>query len=108
MIGAFIIYVVVSLIMTGLGISQLKSREPVGFYSGEKRLRADEVADVSAWNRKHGLMWCIYGLVIFLSGIAGIIIGDSIYCVFPMFGGVTIPLGMMIWYHHRLLKMYKK
>ena len=50
-----------ALIMIGIGISQLKSRNPVGFYTGEKPPKKEQLSDVNAWNRKHGTMWIVYG-----------------------------------------------
>lgn len=37
---------IVSAIMIGIGISQIRSRDPVGFYSGEKPPKEDELIDV--------------------------------------------------------------
>ena len=44
----FIIFLLVALIMVGIGISQLRSSTPVGFYSGEKAPEKDEISDVQA------------------------------------------------------------
>ena len=92
-----LIYLMVAFFMVGIGIFQLKSKEPVGFYSGEKPFAKEEISDVIAWNKQHGWMWIIYGIVIFLSYGIGYIIGmDSILCVIPMCGGVMIPIPLMI------------
>ena len=101
-----VIFVIVSLIMMGIGISQLRSTEPVGFYSGEKGPREDEITDVPAWNKKHGMMWLIYGIIIMVSGFIGFIIGDSIFCLIPFCGGMAIPVVFMIWYHNKLIRLY--
>ena len=105
-IFGFVIYALVALFMMGIGIVQIKSRKPVAFYSGEKPPKAEELTDVSAWNRKHGMMWLIYGIIIFVSYLIGSIIGESIWSIIPMMGGVIIPLPFMIWYHHRLKKKF--
>lgn len=34
--------------------------------------------DVRAWNRKHGIMWILYGVVITLGMMIGMIVGDSL------------------------------
>ena len=47
-----VIYIIVAMIMIGIGISQLKSQTPVGFYSGEQPPRENELSDVHAWNKK--------------------------------------------------------
>ena len=103
----FIIFFIVAMIMIGLGILQLKSTSPVGFYSGEKPPREEELTDVKAWNKKHGMMWLIYGIIIMISYFVGYLIGDSILCLIPFCGGLIVPVIIMIWYHHRLIKKYK-
>ena len=45
-----------------LGIFQVKNKEPVGFWSGVKPPFRDKISDVTAFNKKHGMMWIIYGL----------------------------------------------
>lgn len=68
------IYLAVAIIMMGIGIYQLKSKKPVGFYNGEKPPTEDEISDVKAWNKRHGLMWLIYGAVIMVTyGIGGVV-----------------------------------
>jgi hypothetical protein len=62
MIVSLIICGFASLFMISIGVSQLKSKTPVGFYTGEKPPKAEELTDVSAWNRKHGMMWVLYGV----------------------------------------------
>lgn len=52
----FAIYFLVALLMISIGVSQLKNQEPVGFYSGEKPPKKDELTDIISWNKKHGAM----------------------------------------------------
>ena len=104
----FIVYFAAAAIMVGIGISQLKSSKPVGFYTGEKPLKEDEITDVKAWNKKHGLMWLIYGGIIITGFGIGTTLGDSLWCLIPMLGGILLPLPVMIWYHHRLIQLCKK
>ena len=104
----FIIFGIVSLIMIGIGISQLRSTKPVGFYTGEKPPREDELTDVQAWNKKHGMMWVFYGIIIMISCFLGFIIGDSILCLIPFCGGIVVPIFIMIWYHNKLTRLYRK
>lgn len=107
----FVIYLLVALVMVGIGVSQLKSRKPVGFYSGEKPFSAEQLSDVAMWNKKHGKMWIIYGMIIVLSGFAGtFLIGmDAAWQVIliPMVGGVVVPIMWMIGYHERLIRNFK-
>ena len=74
----------------------------------EKPFKKEELSDVYLWNKKHGWMWIIYGIIILLSYGIGFIIGiDSVMCVIPMCGGIIIPIPVMIWKHHRLIKEMK-
>lgn len=107
----FVIYLLTALVMIGIGISQLKSKTPVGFYSGEKPPAAQELSDVAMWNKKHGKMWIIYGVIIIFSGLAGtfLIGADASWqmILVPMVGGVVVPLIWMIGYHERMIRKYK-
>ena len=42
-----VIFCIVAMIMLGIGVSQLKSKEPVGFYTGEKPPKAEQLSDVN-------------------------------------------------------------
>ena len=103
-----VIYLAVASFMTGIGISQLRSKKPVAFYSGEKPPGEEELSDVKAWNQKHGRMWVLDGLIILGSYGIGALMGDTLWSVIPMCGGVALPLPFMILYHHKLLKMYRR
>ena len=107
MIG-FIIFLFVAFIMIGIGISQVKSNTPVGFYSGEKPPREEELTNVHEWNIKHGMMWISYGIIMLVGYFTGALIGESIWSALPMCGGVVLPIIGMVWYHHRLIKRYRR
>ena len=82
-----VIYIFVAFFMIGIGVSQLKSKTPAAFYSGEKPFEENELSDVAMWNKKHGMMWIVYGAIIILSGIAGAVIGmESLWSIIPMCG----------------------
>lgn len=104
----FVVYLIVAAIMAGIGITQLKSKTPVGFYSGERPPAQHELSDVTGWNKKHGTMWVIYGAVLLLSFGAGCLMGDTVWSMIFMSGGVLIPMPCMVWYHGKLVKRYKK
>jgi len=98
---------IVAMIMLGIGVSQLKSKEPVGFYTGEKPPKVDQLSDVNSWNKKHGVMWIIYGICIIGSWICSAFIGgDSIYSVIPLCIGTIIPILIMVFLHHKWVKRY--
>lgn len=107
-IMTLVIFLIVAGLMIGIGISQLRSTSPVGFYSGEKPPAENELTDVQAWNKKHGMMWLVYGIIIIISYFVGYIMGDTILCLIPFCGGLIVPVIIMIWYHHRLIRKYKR
>lgn len=103
-----VIIMLTALVMIGIGISQLKSKTPVAFYTGEKPLRKEELSDVSMWNKRHGIMWITYGIVMILSYLIAVIIGLDSRPGFLLFcGGIVLPILVMIWYHHKLIRIYK-
>lgn len=103
-----IIYSFVAFFMICIGIYQLKSKEPVTFYTGEKPLKKEEIKDVEMWNKKHGMGWIIYGVVIMISCIISIICSNSFLSFISLVLGVIVPIIFMILYHHKLIKKYKK
>lgn len=103
-----VIYCLVAAVMFGIGFTQYRSTKPVGFYSGEKPPKESELSDVVGWNKEHGMMWLLYSGIIIISYLLGLPLFDSIWCVVPMCGGIILPLPLMIWYHHKLMKKYKK
>lgn len=105
---AAIIFLFTAAVMIGIGIAQIKSEKPVGFYSGEQPPDAEELTDVRAWNIAHGRMWVCYGVLILVSGAAGVCIGDSLWCLIPFSVGTLVPPAFMARHHHRLMKQYKR
>lgn len=95
-----------ALLMFGIGIFQIKSKKPVGFYSGEKAPDEKELSDVKAWNKKHGMMWILYGVCIVLTWVCGLVIGDSSLLIIPFLIGLLLPIPFMVLYHHKLIKKY--
>ncbi len=101
-----VVYGFVALIMFGIGISQLKSKEPVGFYTGEKPPEKEQLSDVNAWNKRHGMMWIVYGGCIVCSWTCSAFIGDSLYSGILLFAGILAPIVILIICHHRFVKKY--
>ena len=87
-----VIMLYVAAVMLGIGISQYRSKKPVGFYSGEKPPKESELSDVLMWNKKHGKMWILYSVAIiggYLSGIPFMAM-DTAWCALPICGGCLI------------------
>lgn len=103
---SLVIFCMVAFILIGIGVIQIKSEKPVGFYTGQKPPEEEQLTDVRLWNKKHGVMWIMYGIAIIGSFLVGIFAGDTIYAVIVMFIVIFGGLLPMIWYHGRLKKMY--
>lgn len=90
-----------------IGIVQYRSKEPVGFWSGKKPPQKEQITDVKAYNRKHGLMWILLGVGLILSFVCGLPFGGLIagyLCIIEVIGGIFA----MIAYHEKLDRMYNK
>lgn len=90
-----------------IGIVQRKSKKPVGFWSGKEPPAAEQVTDLTAYNRKHGRMWIAYGAGLPLSFALGGIFGGAAYAIamgLEVVGGLVA----IIWYHNYLDRKYVK
>jgi len=108
--GNIMIYCIVmgicAMFMFGIGLVQIKSKKPVAFYSGENPPVVENVRDVKAWNKKHGMMWMLYGMDIVLGVVGGLIVGDSPILVVIYCGSLLLPIVIMVLYHKKLVKDY--
>ena len=98
------IYSYVALIMIAIGIMQYKSQKPTGFYTGETPPKAEQLTDVTAWNHRHGMMWIIYGIVIIVSFLFGLLIPHEVLSALLPVVIILGALPVMILYHHKLKK----
>ena len=90
-----------------IGIVQYRSKDPVGFWSGKKPPEKEQITDVKAYNRKHGLMWISLGVGFILCFVCGLLFGEKVagyLCVIEVIGGILA----MIAYHEKLDRMYYK
>lgn len=103
-----VILSIVAGIMVIIGLYQVfKKGEPVGFYNVILPPKKEEISDVILWNKKHGMIWIVYGICIELGFWLGYIMPNEVLEVIFMIGGVIIPLPFMILIHHKLEKEYK-
>ena len=100
-----VILLICSLPLVIIGISQYKSKKPVGFWSGQKPPEADRIRNIAAYNKKHGIMWILFGLGIPVSFFAGMPFGEEWSCSFTTAECVGGIIGMMV-YHTHLDKVY--
>lgn len=107
-IGAVIV-TIVALIMVLLGASQFRTKDkPVGFYNVIDPPKKEEITDITMWNRKHGMIWIVYGICIELGFWLGYFSSAEWLEMIFMMGGVVAPLPFMIWRHKSLEKKYYK
>lgn len=100
-----IVFIICSILFIAIGISQIRSKEPVSFLLRAKPPAKEEVLDLAAYNKKHGIMWIVYGIGIMLSFLFGTILGESIAVYaseIEMFCGACL----MLCYHNYLDKKY--
>ena len=91
-----VILLICSLPLVIIGISQYKSKKPVGFWSGQKPPEADRIRDIAAYNKKHGIP---------VSFFVGMPLGEEWSCIFMTAECVGGIIGMMV-YHTHLDKVY--
>lgn len=107
MIMGLVIMSIVAGIMLIIGFSQLgKKDNPVGFYNVIAPPKKEEISDVIQWNKKHGIIWIIYGICIELGFWLGYVMPGEVLEMVFMIGGVVIPLPFMVMRHHKLEKEY--
>ena len=90
-----------------IGVVQYRSKDPVGFWSGKKPPQKEQITDVKAYNRKHGLMWILFGVGFILCFVIGLLFGGAVagyLCMIEAIGGIFA----MIAYHEKLDRMYYK
>ncbi|MCI9448111.1 MAG: hypothetical protein HFH36_12155 [Lachnospiraceae bacterium] len=103
-----VIVLIGALPMVIIGIFQCRSKEPVGFWSGKKPPEKDRITDVKAYNRKHGIMWIVYGIGFFLCFVLAVFLGEELALAAVALGTVECIGGIfvMIAYHNKLNRRY--
>lgn len=106
-IGLVIISLAAS-IMIIIGLCQVRNKEkPVGFYNVIDPPKKEKISDIIQWNKKHGIIWIVYGICIELGFWIGYVMPIEALEIFFMIGGIVIPLPFMCLRHHKLEKVYR-
>ena len=99
---------VCGLIITIIGITQFRSKKPVTFWTGEKCLPVEKVIDMETYNKKHGVMWILYGVGMVVAYLIGYFLKSEIAMMVALLiescGGVIL----MIIFHNHLYNKYVK
>lgn len=101
-----VILIICALPMIVIGIAQIKSKNPVGFWAGKEPPAKGQVRDVPDYNKKHGIMWILYGVGMPVSFFVGAPFGEGLGSAVAMTAEVVGGLILMIWYHNYLDKKY--
>lgn len=103
-----VIELIAALPMVIIGIFQYRSKEPVGFWSGKKPPEKGQITDVKAYNRKHGVMWIVYGVGFFLCCSLAVVLREELALAAVALGMAECIGGIfvMIAYHNRLDRRY--
>lgn len=91
-----------------IGFSCFKRTQPTGFWSGVE-VRKDEVTDVKAYNVANGIMWCIFSLFFWISGVAAIF-NSTLAIVFIVVGCTGGVVGLILgygWIKRRFFVCYR-
>lgn len=107
--GGLVIISFVALVMILIGVSQMLNKDaPVGFYNLIDPPKKEEITDMIAWNKQHGIMWIAYGVMIELGFWLGGMMPITALEMLFMMGGIVFPLPLMVMRHRSLVKKYRK
>ncbi len=84
----------------------VKKDEPVGFYNVVEPPKKEEISDINAWNKKHGMIWILYGICIEVGFLLGMLMILEAFQMIFMGGGIVFPLPFMVMAHKKLEKKY--
>lgn len=79
----------------------------MGFYNVIDPPKKEEISDILQWNKKHGMIWIVYGICIEIGFGIGYVMPIEVLEMFFMIGGIVLPLPFMCLRHHELEKEYR-
>ena len=105
MIVGFLIWSIIAILLTGIGIWTWNSKGAAGFFAGVK---PPEVKDIKKYNHAVAILWFAYAIVFELFGIPLLFYKQNpTGFVFSVLGVVFSSLGLAIGYHLILSKYGK-
>lgn len=104
MIG-FIIWVIVSCLFIGIGISSFRSKKAMGFWANMEMF---EVTDVRKYNHAVGKMWIVFGVVMLVLGLPLLAGQNSPIALLSAVGMMMEIIFLMIFYVMVIEKKYRK
>ena len=101
-----VIFVLCGIVMITIGLYQRRSSVPAKLNSSED-LDPEEIRDIPAYNRKHGLMFMLYGAVI-IDGVFLSWVFSSQYSAVIALIACILPIPFLSKYHNYLLQQHQK
>ena len=106
-IGAFVIWILVSVLFVAFGVYIIKSKKakPFGFWANAN---APEVTDVVAYNKALGKLWIIFGIGFAVDGLPLLAGQNSPLILISVVGAMFLCIGVMVYYSLAIEAKYKK
>ena len=106
-IGAFVLWLFVSLLFVALGIYIIKSKKakPFGFWANAE---APEVTDVKGYNKALGKLWIIFGVGFAVDGLPLLAGQNSALVMISVIGAMFLCIGIMVYYSLAIEAKFKK
>ena len=93
----------------GIGWWSDRKKAPMGFWSGME-LKPEWVRDIPAYNHECAVMWKVYSIPYFISGILGLLgmfhVGFTVAMVVVMVGATLPGLILLICHYKKIEKKY--
>lgn len=106
-IGAFVLWLFVSLLFVALGIYIIKSKKakPFGFWANAE---APAVTDVKGYNKALGKLWIIFGVGFAVDGLPLLAGQNSALVMISVIGAMFLCIGIMVYYTLAIEAKFKK
>ncbi len=92
-------------LFSGIGLFALRRSEPMWFWAGST-VRADEIADVRAYNRANGRMWLVWSLVWWLDAL--IALRSTAACLVLMMLACIVGIPALVLRYNAIYRKYKR
>ena len=106
MAGKIIMWIVsfgCAILFFSIGVYAQKLKKPMWFWSGSE-VDASQITDVKKYNKENGIMWKLYSLWYFASGIAEFC--SSVAALVFLLSGCSIGLVILVASYNRIYKKY--
>lgn len=102
-ISSLLFMILCAVCMVSIGLNQWRSSEPVPFWSRQTPPKREELTDVEAYNRLHGLLWMLFGGILVVSLIIHYFT-DKAHTGYTLLGGIVVMLVL----HKLIERLYQR